>query len=761
MIALLDNPTRLGRRSMKKRYSALSIGILAAAGIAAVSSAAYGEAIQLEAISIIGGTEEDLLRAPGSAHVIDREELEKFEYTDIHRVLQSVPGVYIREEDGYGLRPNIGIRGATSERSSKVTLLEDGLLLAPAPYAAPAAYYFPVVTRMTSVEVYKGPVSIKHGPYTVGGAINLISRPIPADTSGGVDVAVGQDDFRKLHGYYGDSGENFGWLLDGIHLESDGFKELDGGGDTGFDKNDLMFKARVNSDPGATLYQELNLKLGYAEEDSNETYLGLTDEDFEATPYRRYAASQLDRFEHDRQQYELSYYLAPGANYDLTTTLYRHDFERVWSKLNGFDTDTSLNDILSDPDSSLNEIFLDVLRGERDSLSDPETLLIGTNDREYYSQGIQTVGHWRPMLGDVEHEVEIGVRYHEDEIERFQTEDGFLMSGGNLIPDGGETEVIDDNTGSAEALALYAHDEFTLGKFTLSGGLRTELIDTELVTRDPETGETTGTIDDSTDVVIPGAGIFYEVTPSFGLLAGVHKGFVPNGPGEGEDAGPEESVNYEAGLRYAKETARAEIIGFYSDYSNLLGRCTISVGCDIDQVDEEFDGGEVDILGAEALFGYEFKAAGFRFPMSLAYTYTNAEFQNSFASDFRQFGGADGIVNEGDKLPYLPPHQATVRFGIASDNWQADVSGTYVDEMRDTASQGDAPNVDPGDEDFFLLTDEQFVVDLTGSYNVTRNGQVYVQLNNVFDAADIVSYQPFGARPGSPRQISLGYEYDF
>ena len=114
---------------------------------------------EIDTVTIIG-KKIDAADVPGSAHVVDTDELRAYVNADVLRVLRSVPGVYIQEEEGFGLRPNIGIRGSGLDRSARIALLEDGVLIAPAPYAASSAYYFPTQRRMSALEVLKGPAAV-------------------------------------------------------------------------------------------------------------------------------------------------------------------------------------------------------------------------------------------------------------------------------------------------------------------------------------------------------------------------------------------------------------------------------------------------------------------------------------------------------------------------------------------------------------------------------------------------------------------------
>jgi Fe(3+) dicitrate transport protein len=728
---------------------------------------------QIEVISIFGSSNQ-LETATGSAVIIDETQLDLFEFDDIHRVLQSVPGVYIREEDGFGLRPNIGLRGATSERSSKIAIMEDGVLIAPAPYAAPAAYYFPMMSRMSKVEVFKGPSAIKYGPNTVGGAINMVSRGITENTSseggeGMFDLAYGQDNYQKAHAYYSRNlntdnqitGKGqLGFLVEGIHLASDGFKTLTtplgNNLDTGFDKNEVLLKLNYvpNNSPSNQFFQ---VKMGFGEETSDETYLGLTDDDFANNAQMRYLASQKDQMDWEHFQFQLSHYIELDEEFSLFTQAYHREFDRDWDRFNSFNSNRSMQTILTSPNTGINNNFMEVLRSERDSLSESEALVFTLNDRRYYSTGIESKLTWETNIGAAEIVLDSGLRIHQDNVTRHHTAKYYDMRAGVMELSDIPSNLITNNDDTATAIAAFTNINAVIDDFHLTLGLRVEHIEGEAIDYLVNSLANTGVnndnipqIDKNSDTVfLPGAGLFYQLSKEHGILVGVNKGYVPNSPGQQTTVEPEESWNYEFGWRYNTNSVVGEFIGFYNDYSNLKGACTFSSGC-TQTLDEEFNGGEIDVYGVEASTRVTWSITNnLDLPVKLAYTYSQSAFQNSFDSSFSQWGR----VEVGDELPYLPEHQLSIETSLQAENWQASLLFKYVSEMSEAAGTNT--------ELEGLFSDEIMQLDFSSWYEVNEQIKLYGKIDNITDEQVIVSRRPFGARPGKPRQAILGVKYSF
>jgi Fe(3+) dicitrate transport protein len=702
--------------------------------------------VELDQISIIGTPE----RIAGSAHVITNKELERKENDDIHRVLRSVPGVYVREEDGFGLRPNIGLRGAAADRSAKVTLMEDGILLAPAPYAAPAAYYFPLMTRIYAVEVFKGPAAIRYGPNTIGGAVNLVTRPIPQTMEGYVDAGIGMRGYGKVHAFWGTTYKRWGVLVEGVRVQSNGFKEIesDSNQDTGFDKNDFMVKGRWSSDPNRRWYHQVDIKGGFGTEQSRETYLGLTDADFAANPYRRYGADENALMTWWRSQGEAGYFVARGTIFDLQVRAYRHDFHRKWRKFNDF-RGIQVRDVLAAPDVGQTAVFAAVLRGEADSVGPGQALLIGMNNRQFQVSGGQVETHVRPTWRWLEQDIEIGARVHHDQVIRDHLEDGYMMVGGELVSEGTDTERVTNNRGSVVAGAFHVIDTIRMKWFTIVPGARVEVIGSEFNDR-LEASEVS-----SVDTVfLPGVGVHAQATPWLGVLAGVHSGFSPVAPGQPAEVDPERSVNYEAGIRIDHRTkrthTRAETIGFFNDYSNLTSVCTLSTGCDITLLDRQFNAGRVWVYGVEALVAETLELPQQHFFEATAnYTFTGSFFRTSFTSENPQLGS----VQRGDRLPYVPEHLLSFGLGAGGRIWGVYPALTYVHDMRDVTGSGPIPAHE--------RIPAHWVIDLGAQLRPTKRTILYMEIQNLTNNAYMVSRRPFGARPGIPFQLMAGFKVHF
>lgn len=706
----------------------------------------------VNAVSLTGGLR-GLRDVPGSAHYISPLEIEKFSYTDISRTLRAVPGVNLQEEDGFGLRPNIGLRGTGAERSSKITVMEDGVLAAPAPYSAPAAYYFPTIGRMQAVEILKGSSQIRFGPYTTGGAINLMSTAIPDGFSARVHLMAGSFGNRNLHAYAGSSHKNGAYLVETFQYTSNGFKDLPNGGETGFDKKDYLGKFRLNTGPEAKIYQSLTFKIGQSDERSDETYLGLTQSDFDGNPLRRYAASQMDEMNTEHEQYSLRHSVQFSKSLDLTTTVYRNDFHRNWYKLdkvvNASGEKNSIASLLGHPEDFAEGY--DILTGQTSVNND--ALQVKANNRTYRSEGVQTVFGHRFTTGKWLHSFDLGFRLHRDKVDRFQWVDDYKMEDGVMeLTQTGTPGTESNRIESATAMATYLQYKLKIGAWTFVPGLRHEHINLKRIDygkNDPERiGTDLAERGNEVDVWIPGIGVDYKFSTGLSLFGGVHRGFSP--PGNKEGTAPEKSINYELGSRWQMGAFSGSATVFFNDYENLLGADLASSGGTGST--DLFNGGEVRTFGLEFQASYDLLATknnGWSMPLSVTYTFTDAEFQSGFESEFEGWG----TVEAGDELPYLAKNQMAVLWNLNNEKCSFNLSARYQDAMRTVAGQGDVPTNES--------TDSYFVLDVNASYFLHPNLAIFGSVTNMTDTVYVVARRPAGLRPGLPRAFMGGVKVDF
>jgi Fe(3+) dicitrate transport protein len=683
----------------------------------------------------------------GSAYYMDSEELQKFNITDINRALRTVPGVAIYEEDGMGLRPNISLRGTSPERSAKITVMEDGVLIAPAPYSAAAAYYFPTIARMQAVEIVKGSSQIQFGPYTTGGAINLVSTEIPTDEKTELVAQYGAFNSGLLRAVHGKRVGDFGYLVEYTKYGSDGFKTLENGGNTGFDKQDFVGKIDYNTRLFG-IDQSLAVKYQYSDETSYETYVGITDADFKDDAFQRYTGSEKDQMNTLHRQYMLTHTLKFSPYLSFTTTAYQNEFQRNWYKLDYFQTAqgrSSLANILTNPDDYAAE--LNIIKGNQDS--EGAALFVKANNRAYISKGIQSKLdiHWSGV--NTFHDLEIGTRWHFDQEDRFQWVDNYAMNGGAMqlikrgVPGTDANRVSDAN-----AFAAYALYKFSYKNLTLTPGIRYE--DMELSRNDfgktdvLREGTNLNERSNARSVWIPGVGFQYNID-QVSIFGGIHKGFAPPGSVAGQKA--EESINKELGARFSYAGLAGEIIAYRNDYSNLLGSDFAATGGTGNL--DLFNAGAVLVQGLEFLVNYDLLQSKDKvsLPLTFGYTLTDTSFKNSFdASE-----GLWGDVSIGDEMPYIAKHQWHMSMGYTKGKLSLNTQVRHMSAIRTVAGQG--PMIAEN------MVGANTIVDASIHYQYNSKLRLQTNIINLFNSTYEVSRVPFGLRPGHPLGINIGLRY--
>ncbi len=689
----------------------------------------------LPRVDVIGTGAAQLMNAPGSATVIDGRTLEESRVFNVNEALRKVPGVHVREEEGVGLRPNIGIRGMNPTRSTKTLLLEDGLPLSFAPYGDNASYYHPPIDRYESIEVSKGSQVIRFGPQTAGGVINYLT-PEPQKALGGfVGIAGGSRGY--LNGHVMVTGN--GVIADIYHKESDGARD-----NMRSRLDDLNFKwaGQLNDD------HKLVLRATHFREDSQLTYSGLTQAEF-LNLGARYNPFKNDRFDATRSGLSATHEWRLNADAKIITSIYGAQFDRDWWRQASSTGDCN-------PGSArTNGVAL--------TAAQLAACQVDGRLRNYTTLGIDSRMIRNHSAFGINGQLEYGVKLHSEVQERKQLR--YANYANYLSGTTGPGHVQEDQERKTRALSAFVANRFDFSdRFAVTPILRVENIEhrrTLNQTTLPTSNQTSFT------EVIPGIGATYALNERNTVYGGVHKGFSPprvedalrstsnssaTGALQSVDLNAERSVNAEIGLRSSPtDNIALDVALFRNDFSNLVQVGSIAGGS------TSYAEGKALIQGVEAAAQLDKLTAAVpgNLFMRLSMTHlATAEQKSLFSVVAPHTGGPYGAV--GNRLPYAPENLATVTLGYrAPQAWNARVEYVYVGSQYASFDNQVAPSADG----------QRGLIDSYGIWNAVANytigkATVFIAGKNLGDKTYIVD-RTRGIQVGMPRTVQLGLKYAF
>lgn len=707
----------------------------------------------LQPLTVVG-SREAAFELPGSAAYVAAAEFRERGYTNIDQIAARVPGVYVRNEDGFANFPNISLRGVDGSRSTKVTMMEDGILTAPAPYSAPNAYYAPKAARMSGIEFLKGSSQVKYGPQTTGGVVNYLSTGFPEADGPKFYNRTTYGSYNSLfeHASYGDTqaaaAGKFGWLLEMHGEHSDGFRDIDGSSsNTGYDLIEPMLK--LFWEPATALKQRIEFKVGYSDFNANETYAGLTDEDFDRNPDRRYAATRFDEFISEQWRTYVKWIGEPSDVLHLESAVYFNTFRRNWDKLSAVNLSSTGSSITNVAEALITPNGIALLKGR--GLGS-----ITTTDafRDHESYGWQNQANYQFETGAVEHDLALGLRLHYDQQDGSDIKTTYASNSLGGFNFASQTLAAPITRQEAFATAVYLEDSMSIGKLTLRPGLRYEWLDLE------SSAPGKDSIAVTENLIMGGLGATYDFDDRNSLFGGVYRGASPANP-SGYTVGTEseESLGFELGVRHQQDALRAELVGFITDFNELIAP-ELPGGAGSTP---SLNGGAAEVWGLESLVEYDHGRASnwsFGLPVYASLTYTQAEFagmRGTLAPSAGTFAGG----RNGNEIPYVPEWKVATGIGFITEKWGVNLDASYVSSSWGTGYNDDArpsgtnPSALDGKIDHLLL------FDLTGHYRLNEAVKLVGGIQNLFDERAITSRAPLGARGNAPQMIFAGFEATF
>jgi Fe(3+) dicitrate transport protein len=705
------------------------------------------DTVLLAEIRVIGAPAE-LARIPGSATLIAPASLEIWRAATMNDVLRRVPGLAVREEEGLGLRPNIGIRGLSPTRSTKVLLLEDGIPVTFAPYGDNASYYHPPISRFETIEVLRGSGQIAFGPQTVGGVINYITPAIPAAPAGRVSITGGDRSFLDVNARGSTHFGPVGALAAFSHRAGDGARE-----NTGTQVNDVMLKAKLPIGDRHAVTARGN----YYRERSNVTYSGLTEAEWAANPNANPFSN--DSMLLDRWGTSLTHGLTISSLARVTTAFYASGVDRAWWRQSSNSAQRP-NDA-SDPDCG-GMANLHTTCGNEGRV------------RAYQHFGVEPRLRVYHQLFGLASELEAGVRWHAERQDRRQL-NGSSPNAREAGPGSDSNAgVREDNLRRNTAWSAFAQQRMALHHFTVTPGVRVEHIQYERTNRLSDAHGTT-----TLTQIIPGAGLTYEARPGLLLFGGAHRGFAPprtediisNADGATVELDPELSWSYEAGFRGHAGPLNVELTAFRMDFENQIIPASVAGGTGAALTNSGRTLHQGAELGTRLNVGELLHFAGPYVESSLTWLAT-ARFQgerfayvSTAGSDAGKVYAAQNAAGTrervgvtGNRLPYAPEASYSLAAGFSR------AGGLDLRLERFAVTR---QFTDPANSRVAVADGQQGPIagyalwNLSASQALPRTGtRVFLSLRNATDALYIAD-RTRGILPGAPRSVHVGLRQEF
>ncbi|AKR43804.1 TonB-dependent receptor domain-containing protein [Methylophilus sp. TWE2] len=703
---------------MKMTLSWINLALLSAFSTIAlsedISQAKKQLLLEVPRVDVIG-TKDQQFKQSSTSTIVEQKELESAHVMTTNEALRKVPGVVVRDEEGFGIRPNVSIRGLNPTRSTKVMLLEDGIPLAYAPYGDNASYYYPSIDRFSRIEVQKGANQVKFGPQTIGGVINHITPDAREEFGGWASVMFGNRDYKNARFNIGGNG----MLLDYTHKSGEGNRD-----NTNLNIDDLNFKiTKAIND-----FHAVTFRANYFSENSQVGYSGLTSAEFnnfggEYYPYKN------DSFDTKRYGLSLTHDWQISDSALLRTNYYYSYFDRDWWR-----SSSNSNDNLGGASNCT------LLRDQRLAGVRVDPSICQANQgrqRTYETYGVEprlTVDHGMGQL-------ELGFRAH------FEDQDRRQDNGNTTTARSGVR--VEDNIRKTDAYSGFVSNRFDIGQFNITPVLRYEYIDNS---RKNNLNGQRGS--ESLTEWVPGISAAYTVNDQYTLYGGVHRGFAPPrvedlivGNGSTE-VGVERSTNYELGFRARPTKALSiESTAFYNDFDNLIA--VGSVAANLPALSE----GKAKFGGLEVLGSYQFDNGMYT---RLAYTWTPIAEQTS---PFRRVDNnvIVGGSASGNRQPYAPENTITAAFGYRVGSWDAMIEAVHVGKQYADFAETEAVNATGQNGEISSYTIYNAAINYKmPEYKTT----IFLVGKNIFDKEYIVD-RTRGILTGMPGLIQVGARYDF